>query len=167
MNRVYIYTTKPYFQVRDDEEDETIATRLTKGDFTAASKSERIAPTPKLTLSSAVKNPPTMTTTAAAESAERSANSLFLRPQSFRPEETLPSAKQSFKADGLVSSTPTARANEEEKEEEKGAKREDTQSHVLPRESGETERKSISQGHGVQNAFSGVFLHTLTDPRMI
>ena len=141
--------------MRDDEEDETIATRLTKGDFTAASKSERIAPTPKLTSSTAMK-PPMMTTTAAAESDERSANSLFLRPQSSQPEETLPSAKQSFKADGLVSSTPAAAAvanGNEEGEEEKGAKREDTQSHVLRMESSEMERKSISQGCRVQNDF--------------
>ena len=82
----------------------------------------------------------------AAESDERCADSLFLRPSA--PFETLPSVKQSFKADGLVSSTPEAGENRRDHEDEK---REDTQSLVVPGENDETGRKSISQGQRVKN----------------
>ena len=82
----------------------------------------------------------------AAESDDRCADSLFLRPSA--QFETLPSVKQSFKADGLVSSTPAAGENRREQEDEK---REDTQSHVVPGESDISGRKSISQGQRVKN----------------
>ena len=82
----------------------------------------------------------------AAESDERCADSLFLRPSA--QFETLPSVKQSFKADGLVSSTPEAGENRRDHEDEK---REDTQSLVVPGENDETGRQSISQGQRVKN----------------
>ena len=100
--------------------------------------------TAKITVSSTKKLP-----MMAAESDERFADSLFLRPSA--QFETLPSVKQSFKADGLVSSTPTAEGGRREQEDGKGG---DTQSHLLPGESDETGRKSISQGQRIKNVLS-------------
>ena len=132
-------------QVRDDEEDETIATRLTKGQFDP--KRVQVVPSPKITVSSTDNAPLTKRLPMmSAESEERCADSLFLRPSA--QFETLPSVKQSFKADGLVSSTPAAAEHGRDQEDEK---REDTQSRVAPRESEESGRKSISQGQIVKN----------------
>lgn len=133
-------------QVRDDEEDETIATRLTKGQFDP--KRVQVVPSPKITVSSTDNAPSTTKKLPmmSAESDERCADSLFLRPSA--QFETLPSVKQSFKADGLVSSTPAAAEHGRDQEDEKT---EDTQSRLAPRESEESGRKSISQGQIVKN----------------
>ena len=132
-------------QVRDDEEDETIATRLTKGQFDP--KRVQVVPSPKITVPSTDNAPSTKKLPMiSAESDERCADSLFLRPSA--QFETLPSVKQSFKADGLVSSTPAAAEHGRDQEDEKT---EDTQSRLAPRESEESGRKSISQGQIVKN----------------
>ena len=85
-----------------------------------------------------------------AEAEDRCADSLFLR--SSAQFETLPSVKQSFKADGLVSSTPAA-AVEENRREQEDERRDDTQSRVLVGEDYETGKNSISQGPGLKCVF--------------